>query len=177
MVLSLSVSLGLCLGGLLSEPLPRHASLLDVGDVVLAQGGLPQAVLSADPEVLRTRLEALKSSTPSLGGPVALLVSGGVLVIGGVFFGYLGLLVLALSSSPVLLIPSLIGLAIGVALVVTGGVLLGTTLQAKKRRSREIRELEQELQRLETNQPGFTPPPMPPPSVQGPAPSLLLASF
>lgn len=181
MLLSLGLALSVSLGGFVSES-PRAATLVD--RAVLAQiappppPAPPPAVPSLQVETLRAQLEQLKANEPGVAGSVVLLVSGVLVALAGAVFSYIGLLILALTGSPVILLPALLGMVLGIGMSVGGGVWLGSSIRAKNRHRRDVRALEQQIEQLErpAEQP-LLPPGLPPPSVQAPAPTLLLATF
>ncbi|MFZ5440394.1 MAG: hypothetical protein ACOZQL_10315 [Myxococcota bacterium] len=180
MLLSLGLTLTVALGGFVSDA-PRAATLID--RELLAQVAPPPPMpASASPvvdhEALRYRLAQLKANEPGIAGPIVLLVTGALAAVAGVVFSYVGLLVFALTASPVLLIPGLLVLFSGVGMTIGGAVWLGGSIRERNRHRREVRQLEQQLEAGE-HQPDQQPPPppMPPPAVSAPMPTLLLAAF
>lgn len=177
----LSVGLVLTLGGFVSDT-PRAATLID--REFLAQiapppppPAPPPAVPSLQVETLRAQLEQLKANEPGVAGSVVLLVSGVLVAVAGAVFAYVGLIILAFTGSPVILLPALLGMVLGIGMSVGGGVWLGSSIRAKNRHKRDVRALEQQIELLERPAEPLQPPALPPPSVQAPAPTLLLATF
>jgi hypothetical protein len=171
-------------GGLLTQLEPRGVSLL-------AQAPLPGEFQRKSASELNLELTALTEALPSLGGPIAMLVTGGVLGVGGLGAAYFGLLVLVLGANAALLVGGLIAAALGVALVVVGAVLLSSNRRQRRAISRDIEAVRSELRALE-HEPEYAPPTLPlplprvpgelsapplPPQALGPTPTVLLARF
>jgi hypothetical protein len=172
----LTLTLTLALGGLLSEPNPRSASLLVPDDLLLAQAPVPPSA-PGDLAARQARFDLLQSSpAPSLGPPIALLASA--LAAAGVGVGFLSVGMLAsLLAGPgsvaALLVVGVVALLVAAGLGIAGGVWLPAVLRARKARSHELRELQQQVGPAS----GPAEAPVPPSSVAAPRPSLLLATF
>jgi Flp pilus assembly protein TadB len=134
---------------------------------------------------LHLELEELQASRPSVGAPIAMLVTGGVVAVASFILAYAGLLV-AFDGGAWLLVGSLLGLGVGIALVVVGVVLLVKAQRQRRAITRELEAVRRELRTLEYP-PSEGPPapgpfpgtwsPAPPPQVEGPHASVLLAGF
>jgi len=114
-------------------------------------------------QMLTVELARLDDLRPSLAMPIVLLSVGGTVALLGV--------TLALVS----LIPGLVALIAGAGCVVIGAILLFERVPERRRANIEIEEIEALLERS-PSQPSYPQPSnVPPPQVQGPTPSLLLA--
>lgn len=167
MISVVALTVAMSSGSFISD-IPRSASLLNQA---------PPPIPAAEPIVSFTQFDdqvaELEESKPSIVPPIILLVGGGLVAIGGAYVSALGL-VLLIFGTPAVLVIGLAVLAVGVGLLVTGGVLLGTRLRQRRAIDVQIRALRD----ANTDLPQMPDlPPMPPPSVSGPLPTLELASF
>lgn len=196
--------LALSLGGLLSDAPPRFsATLLSQADTQIVAP--PPMVANAPLRDPQLRLDELRATpNPGLGGGIAMLV-GGIVGLGvGIVCGIYGAaFVLGASlgggsgavfagAAVTFLIIASVALAAGITLTIVGAVLLSKASKARKARSTEIKQLEQEIRSQQWQQRQVAPPPMypppanynmppppPPPSTFLPAaePTLLVAEF
>jgi hypothetical protein len=196
----LALALALSLGGLVSDaPPPFSATLLSQADTQFVPPPVANQVYR-DPQLRLDELRAMPN--PSLGGGIALLVTGIVGIGVGIVFGIygaaflfgasLGGSVLTAAAVTFLAIAS-VGLAVGITLTIVGAALLSKASKTRRERSQEIKRLEQEVRQQQQWQqrqvappilppppPGnYVPPPPPPPStfLQNVEPTLLLAEF
>lgn len=197
----LALALAMSLGGLISDaPPPFSATLLSQADTQFVQAPPVANQPYRDPQA---RLDELRATpNPSIGGGIALLVTGIAGLGVGVVFGIYGAVFLlgsslggvggALAGAAItFLIIAGVGLAVGITLTIVGAALLSKASKARKERSREIKQLEQEVRQQQWQQrqvapppmyppPGnYVPPPPPPPStfLQNVEPTLLVAEF
>ena len=188
LALTATLTVTLSLGGFLADLNPHGVHLLEEG--ALAQAELvppgPDTAPGATADSLRQQIGSLVDSRPSIGGPIALVVAGALLVLNGIGFDLYWLLLVGFSSyystslfgamSLGFLIGGLICIGVGLPLLIVGAVLLPRALRKRREIKREIGGLERQLRELELQPPRGLPPPM----TQGdaaPAPLLLLASF
>ena len=195
----LALALALSLGGLVSDaPPPFSATLLTQADTQFVAPPVANQVYR-DPQ---TRLDELRATpNPSLGGGIALLVTGIVGIGVGVVFGIYGAAFLFGTSiggsvfaaaAVTFLVIAGVALAVGITLTIVGATLLSKASKTRRERSQEIKRLEQEVRQQQWQQrqvappmlppppPGnYVPPPPPPPStfLQNVEPTLLLAEF
>ena len=136
---------------------------------------MPAAPLTSNAELVQQEIDDLQASMPTLGLPIGLLVGGGVALVAAIALGELGLIA-AILGSPVILVVAVVVAAVGVALLVTGGITLGARLKERKTISQRIRQLREQVVDAPALQP-LPPIPPPPPLSGGPEAPLIVASF
>lgn len=148
--------------GLASVPAARPPAGIRLADAGTdARVGLQHARLLAE-------LAELKENAPSIGGAVAKVVVGVVFIgVGaGLFLG------LSYAVSPLMGLLGLIPGVIGVILVVVGAIQIPLRIAGKVVHSKRVRDLEEEIEKLEKSAPAGIPS-----TAQRPWPALRLASF
>jgi hypothetical protein len=151
---------------------PRQARLLEVA--ALAPGQAEAGATS--PEAIRARIAELNQSRPSLGGPIAMLAVGVILLGSGLSFGIVGAEYVLLTAylgttlrslGLIFLVAGLVAVVVGIPLVIVGAVGLRRALQERKAIRQELNELRQQLR---ADAP-------PPDALPGPLPAMVVASF
>ncbi len=167
-------------GASLAEHAPRGVYLLEHGALAQADRAAPpppaMPSVAVTPESLRLEMAALEESMPSIAPGVTLIVVGSLGILGGVFAGFIGLVLAALQAGAGVLIAGLVALGIGVPVLIVGIVLLSRATRERGEINHDLGALERQLRALEAPGPSL-PSSTPPPQVRGPAATLLLASF
>lgn len=160
---------------------PGGVRLLDDAPL-LAQLVPSDAQVSA--QQLQVDIDALKKQRPSLGGGIALVSTGGGLALLGGLYLALSVAIPFGGGLSAVLILGIVGLAIGLPLAGIGVWMLFTRGDDRRRIDDEIKSLRQQLQLIEPRpspqQPRQYLPPsqdVPPPQVNAPDSSMLIARF
>lgn len=137
---------------------------------LVAQADLPPppppqvAPATVDTTALQAELNQLLAHRPTVGGPVGLLIGGGVAFVVGVVLVALGWpLIGIVIGLPIMALGALVGIA-GVVLAIIGAAQLPGRIAAVHRTNRRIQELERALA-------------VPPTGLLDVAPTLQLAAF
>lgn len=163
MLSTLCLIVSLSHGGFLADAPPRQVRLVE--DLAVGQGATRQD--------LQERLSLLEDSRPSKTIPLALLIGGGALMVGSLPVAYILDVTVGLSQLTVLTVFGTL-FVIGAVAAITGVIWFVVTLAARHRIDRDMKALQQQLQREEAP----SPPPLPP-SVSAPGPEAhwQVASF
>lgn len=149
----------------------------DGGDAPVVEGpSAASAVASVTSRIrlIEDELAQLARDVPSAAGPTVLAVTGGVIAAASVVFTVASAFLVLLGVAPTYFFLGLVLVAVHVAVMVAGFVWLGSVVGRRLQNAERRKKLEAELEALRALPP---PVPLPPPSVRGPVPSLVLARF